>query len=150
MYFQTAVFTRKLVSNLLDELNLEQLNYIPAGFTNNIFWNIAHLVVTEQMLTYGLSGLNINIEEDFILRFKKGSTCLTNYTNKDVETLKNKYLKLINNTKIDFKNNRFKKFTKYPTSTNIQLNTIEDALQFNSFHEGIHLGVILSIKKQLK
>ncbi len=150
MIFQTAIFTRKLLSNLLDELSLEQLNYTPKGFNNNIFWNIAHIIVTEQMLSYGLSGLEIDIDSDFIKRFKKGSLCKTNYSDNDIQLLKNKYFKLINNTKILYKENRFKNFTEYPTSTNIVLKNIDDALQFNALHEGIHLGVILSIKKQLQ
>ena len=149
MVFQSAIFVRKFLSNLLDELTLEELNYIPKGFNNNILWNIAHILVTEQLITYGLSDLPIAMDKGFIERFKKGSKCLSNYSIYDVEVIKNKYLKLNNITQKDYKNNRFTNFTEYPTSTNIVLKNIDDALQFNMLHEGIHLGVILSIKKLL-
>ncbi len=147
MEFQTAIFVRKFLSNVLDELTLEQLNTIPKGYNNNILWNIAHILVTEQMLSYGLSGLPIAINEDFISRFKKGSVCLSNYSNYDIELIKNKYFNLINKTKDDYQNNRFSKFNEYPTSTGIVLKNIDDAMRFNSLHEGIHLGVVLSLKK---
>ena len=149
MVFQSAIFVRKLLSKLLNEFTLEELNYIPKNFNNNILWNIAHILVTEQLITYGLSGLPIAMENDFIERFKKGSNCLSNYSINDVEIIKNKYIKLNNLTQMDYKNNRFTNFTEYPTSTNIVLKNIDDALQFNMLHEGIHLGVILSIKKLL-
>jgi hypothetical protein len=149
MVFQSATFIRKFLSNVLDELSLEQLNKIPDGFNNNILWNIAHILVTEQMLTYGLSNLPITMKPEFISKFKKGSKCLSNYTNEDVQLIKNEYLKLNNKTKQDYQENLFVNFTKYPTSTNIVLNNVDEALQFNTLHEGIHLGVILSIKKQV-
>jgi len=91
----------------------------------------------------------MTIEADFIDRFKKGSKCLNNYSNKDVQLIKNQYFHLISKTEKDYKNNIFSNFKKYPTSTNIELKDIDDALQFNMLHEGIHLGVILSLKKLL-
>ncbi len=149
MVFQSAVFVRKLLSNLLEELTLEELIYIPKNFNNNILWNLAHILVTEQLITYGLSDLPLAMDNDFIERFKKGSKCLSNYSINYVEAIKNKYIKLNNFTQKGYKNNRFTNFTEYPTSTNIVLKNIDDALQFNMLHEGIHLGVILSIKKLL-
>jgi len=38
-------------------------------------------------------------------------------------------------------------YKSYMTSTNIELCDIEDALTFSNFHDGIHLGVVLSIMK---
>ena len=147
MVFQSATFVRKILSNILDELTLEQLNAIPNGFNNNILWNIAHILVTEQLLTYGLSNQPIAMDKQFIEKFKKGSTCLSNYMDNDIQIIKKEYLKLNNKTKEDYNNQLFSNFTEYPTSTNIVLKNIDDALQFNVLHEGIHLGIILSIKK---
>jgi len=147
MEFQTAIFVRKYLSNLLDELTLEQLNTIPKGYNNNILWNIAHVLVTEQMLTYGLCDLPIAMDAAFISQFKKGSKCFSDYTYNELQLIKNDYFKLINKTQYDYGNNRFKNFKEYPTSTGISLKSIGDALRFNSLHEGIHLGVVLSLKK---
>jgi hypothetical protein len=40
---------------MLAGYTLEQLNKIPEGYNNNLIWNIAHVVVVQQMLVYKLS-----------------------------------------------------------------------------------------------
>ena len=149
MIFQAATFTRTTLLKLLDDLTLEQLTFTPKGFKNNLLWNIAHILVTEQLLTYKLSGLEMKIDEKFVSLYGKGSIPKNNYTQKDIDEIKAVLIPVIKQTKKDYNNGVFKTFTSYPTSVGITLNNIEDALQFNSFHEGIHLGIILSIKKMI-
>ena len=50
MHFETFKQSRKIISGIVSELNNEQLNAIPPGFNNNIAWNVAHLLVSEQLL----------------------------------------------------------------------------------------------------
>lgn len=57
----------------IDGLSLDQINKIPEGFNNNIAWNLAHLVVSQQILCYRLSGLECNVSEDIINNYKKGT-----------------------------------------------------------------------------
>ena len=147
MIFQTATFTRTTILKILDDLSLEQLSFIPKGFKNNLLWNIAHILVTEQLLTYKVSSLEMLIDEKFVSLYGKGSTPKNNYTQEEVNEIKKELIPVIKQTEKDYNNGVFKTFTSYPTSVGITLNNIEDALQFNSFHEGIHLGIILSIKK---
>ncbi len=35
------------------------------------------------------------------------------------------------------------------TSAGIRLESVEDAIAFNNFHEGIHLGYVMALKKAL-
>jgi len=49
---------RKILITILDKYSDRQLNKIPKGFKNNLIWNIAHLLVTQQLLTYALAGLD--------------------------------------------------------------------------------------------
>ena len=147
MIFQAATFTRTTLLKILNDSTLEQLTYIPKGFKNNLLWNIAHILVTEQLLTYKLSGLTTLIDPKFVSLYGKGSSPKNNYTQKDVDKIKKELIPVIKQTEKDYNNGVFKTFTNYPTSVGITLKNIEDALQFNSFHEGIHLGIILSIKK---
>jgi hypothetical protein len=42
--------SRQLHQNFLDNYSLEQLNTIPAGMSNNLIWNIAHAIVSQQKL----------------------------------------------------------------------------------------------------
>ena len=49
----------------------------------------------------------------------------------------------------DFAAGRFVEYSPYTTSTGLKLATLSQADAFNHFHEGIHLGIILSIRKDV-
>ena len=53
--------TRTHILSVLNELSLEQLNKIPAGFNNNIAWNLGHLVAAQQGVCYVRSGLPMKV-----------------------------------------------------------------------------------------
>ena len=45
--FDVTLKNRQSLERLLDAHSLEELNTVPAGFNNNIFWNIAHTIVVQ-------------------------------------------------------------------------------------------------------
>jgi hypothetical protein len=149
MIFQTTNFNRKRLLQFLEELTPEQLCFIPKEFNNNILWNIAHILITEQMLSYGLSGLDLSVNKNFVKLYGKGSSPKTSVTKEEIDAIKSELIPAIKQTEKDIKNGLFKTYNEYPTSVGITLKNVEEALQFNVFHEGIHLGIILSIKKLL-
>ena len=71
--FETALFTRVSLLNILESKSYEELVHIPKEFKNSIFWNIAHLLVTQQLLCYKLSGLEIKIDQDLVSKYGKGA-----------------------------------------------------------------------------
>ena len=141
--------SRLLTLKELDGLTLDQIHTIPQGFKNNIAWNIAHLVVTQQLLHYKLSGLNCLCPDDLIEAHRKGTSPTKTFTEQEFEEVKELLLGLPDTLEEDFEAGIFKNFVEYPTSTGIVLNSLESAIVFNNFHEGIHYGVIRSIKKFL-
>ena len=50
----------------LDEATPEQLALIPEGFHNNILWNLAHCVDTQQLLCYKLAGVQPYVSAELI------------------------------------------------------------------------------------
>ena len=140
---------RKLLSKFLDKFSLEQLNTVPKGFKNSIFWNIAHTVVTQQLLTYGLSGQPLLIQDQLVAHYKKGTVTVHKANKKELEEIQSLLLTTLEQTKIDYDNGYFKNFTPYTTSLKVTLSTIEEVIRFNVFHEGIHLGYILAMKNCL-
>ncbi|MFK5982160.1 MAG: DinB family protein [Flavobacteriaceae bacterium] len=147
--FDITLKTRTIFNNLLDTFTLEQLNIKPNGFNNTIFWNIKHIVITQQLLTYALSGLPTLISEKEIEAFRKGSKAEIEATNEDVDMLKEQLFTTLKQTKKDYNEGRFKDYNEYTVSTKSVLSNIKEALEFNNFHEGIHLGYILAMKKNL-
>jgi len=145
--FETAIFNRNAMVSFLDKMTHEQLVKIPENFNNSIFWNIAHILVTHQLLTYKLSGLPITIDKNLVEKYTKGSTPTSNVSVEEVAYVKNNLVSSVLKVQEDYKNGVFKNYTPYPTSVGISLNSIEESLQFMCFHDGIHLGIILSLKK---
>ena len=139
--------SRTMISKFLENHTLEQLNKIPEGFNNNLIWNIAHVIVTQQLLVYKLSGLPVMVSDEMIEKYKKGTKPEQDVTQAEVDEIKSLLFKAIEKTKEDYNNGLFKNYDEYPTSTGFVLTSAESAMIFNDFHEGIHIGVMMSIRK---
>ena len=136
-----------MVSKFLENHTLEQLNKIPEGFSNNLIWNIAHIIVTQQLLVYKLSGLPMMISDELVEKYKKGSKPDLFVSQAEVDEIKSLLVKTIEKTKVDFDNEIFKNYNEYPTSTGFVLKSAGSAMAFNNFHEGLHIGIMMSIRK---
>ena len=147
--FDITVKNRQIMASFLDGFSLEELNKVPKEFNNNLFWNIAHLVVTQQLLTYNLSGLPMLISDEMVKKYRKGSKVETEVTQEEVNQIKELLFSTLEKTKQDYKNGLFKNYKEYTVTTKSTLSNIEQAIEFNNFHEGIHLGYILAMKKHL-
>jgi hypothetical protein len=147
--FDITNTSRKILSQFLEKYSLEQLNKIPEGFSNNLIWNTGHIVVVQQMLVYKLSGLPMNISEEMVEKYKNGTKPGDYVTLAEVDEIKALLLKTIDKTKEDFDNKIFKNFLEYPTSTGYTIKSAEDAMAFNYFHEGLHIGIMMGIRKFL-
>lgn len=139
--------SRILTLKVIEGLTIEQLNKIPTGHNNNIIWNIAHLVVTQQLLCYKLSGLECKVSKEIIAEFQKGSAPSYTVSEEEIKAIKKQFLELPEILEIDLEKDIFKNYIDYTTSVDVTLKNIEDAVIFNLFHEGIHLGIILQLKK---
>jgi len=145
--FETALFTRMSLLKILESKSHEELVKIPENFRNSIFWNIAHLLVTQQLLCYKMSGLEIKIDKELVSKYGKGAVATMEVENSDVQYVKEHLVVAMKQTQIDFQNGLFTNFSPYMTSTGIELKSVEDAISFNAFHDGIHLGIVLSLMK---
>ncbi len=145
--FEITRTSRKIVSQFLDNYSLEQLNKIPNGFKNNFIWNIAHIVVTQQLLVYKFSGLPMLVSDELAQKYMKGTKPELDATQADVDEIKTLLSDIINQTEEDYNNGIFKNYQEYPTSTGFVLRNVEDAMVFNNFHEGLHIGIMMSLRK---
>lgn len=138
---------RKIVSQFLENYTLEQLNKIPDGFKNNLIWNIAHILVTQQLLVYKFSGLPMMVSDELVQKYIKGTKPEHIATQTEVDEIKSLLFDTIEKTKVDFENGKFENYQEYPTSTGFVLKNVEDAMVFNNFHEGLHIGIMMSLRK---
>lgn len=138
---------RVLMLKLIEGVSLEQLNVVPTGFNNSIGWNVAHLVVTQQLLCYKLSGLEALVSDEMIGKYRKGTKPTAVIDKKEWEAIVALFLDLPKRLETDYEAGIFKEYHSYETSVSILLDSLEKAIDFNNFHEGIHLGVIMALKK---
>lgn len=150
-YFDIIIKTRQVFLNLLDGLTIEQINKVPAGFNNNIVWNLAHLVVTPQLLAYKLSGLPFTIDEEFVNRYKKGTKPEGFVNAEEFETIKELFNTTTKQLVEDYNNGRFNgSYQLYTNSFNIEQTSVEDAIKFSSVHDGLHLGYAMALKRAVQ
>jgi DinB superfamily len=147
--FELNRTSRKLIAPFLEDYTLDQLNTIPEGFSNNLFWNIAHVVVTQQLLIYKLSGLNMLVSDELVDQYRKGTKPEQPATQADVDLIKSLLFDTIDQTQADYGSGVFTQFTEYPTSSGFVLKNVKDAMAYNNFHEGLHLGIMMSMRKLL-
>ena len=149
--FEVLHNTRAFFKTFIETNTLQDLNKAPKGFNNNIIWNIGHIVVTEQLLVYKLSGLPLMVSDTLVEAYKKGTKPQRDVDQDEVNEITALLFSTIKKTEEDYNNNAFKNFTPYTVSTTGNtLNTIDEALQFVLFHEGIHLGYVLALLRGIK
>ncbi|MNL19290.1 DinB superfamily protein [compost metagenome] len=145
--FEVQKTIREVLLKILDNHSLEQLNKIPTGFSNNLIWNIAHCVSTQQVLVYKLSGLPMMVSEEFINKYRKGTKPEGNVSQAEVDEIRTLLSTTLEQVQKDFADGIFQNYNEYTTSMGYTLKNINGALDFNNYHEGIHTGIIMSIRK---
>jgi len=149
--FEVLTNIRTIFNKIIEDTTLENLNKIPDGFNNNIIWNIGHVVVTEQLLAYKLSGLETKLSESMITKYRKDSKPKGDVSQDEINDIKDLLYSTLKKTEEDYKNGVFKMYNAYTVSTTGNtLNNIDEALQFILVHEGIHYGYVLALLKAIK
>lgn len=145
--FEVQKNIREILLKVLDNHSLEQLNKIPTGFNNNLIWNMAHCVASQQALVYKLSGLQTPVSEEFIAKYRKGTKPEGDVSQAEVDEIRALLSATLQQVEQDFENKIFVNYNEYTTSLGFTLRNVDDALNFNNFHEGIHTGIVMSIRK---
>ncbi|QLE01354.1 DinB family protein [Galbibacter sp. BG1] len=141
--------SREAVLRLTEGLTEQQLNKIPEGFNNNIAWNVIHLVVTQQLLCYKLAGKDMYVSDEIVNNYRKGTAPNPSQpvSLKEFEAFKIELMKNVERIKNDY--NKVDNFNSYTTSAGVTLNTINDAIAFNNYHEGLHTGYIIALLRAI-
>ena len=137
-----TVQSRKILHKILTTTSKEDLLKIPEGFRNNIWWNIAHVVATQQILVYKFSGLQMRIPEEIVDKFMKGTVPDGTATDDEIKIIADFLISTVEWTKQDIDAGLFKEYKPYTTSAGFELKNLEDAMSFNLFHEGLHTATI--------
>ena len=147
--FDINLSSRNMQLRFLENYSLEQLNTIPEGFSNNLIWNIAHIIVVQQMLVYNLSGLPMMVSAEMVERYKRGTKPENPLSQGEVDDIKALLFVTLEQTQKDFEKGIFQNFTEFTTMTGYHVKDAKSAMEFNNFHEATHLGIMMQIRKFL-
>ena len=108
-------------------------------------------MVSQQLLTYGLCGLEMGVSEKMIEQFRKGTSPQNWQGEVDIVEVKTLTLSLIEKTVEDFEKGVLKAGpqARFPYSTSFagELENLADAVHFNNLHEGLHFGTIKALQR---
>lgn len=145
--FKITRTSREIYARLLDTYTLEQLNKIPDGWSNNLMWHIGHIMVSQQILVYKGSGLPTSLSDELVAMYMRGTKPERDVTQAEVDEMKALLFSTIQKTEEDYRNGIFTTYNARKSELGFSLDTTEDAIAFNNYHEGIHLGMVLRLKK---
>lgn len=143
---------RKFLINLIDGISIEKLNEIPAGFNNNLAWNIGHVIANQQILCYRNAGVKPVIEEEIIDKYKTGTRPEGFIEEKEFKVLIQYLLETIDKFEKDSATNMFENYKAFDLKSypGVRLKNIGDAAKFVTFHDGLHVGYSMALKRSLK
>lgn len=139
--------SRRLGYNLVQNTSPEEMLIIPEGFSNNIFWLLGHISFAQKKLISGLSKLDPRTPDWMAEYFGPGTSPKNWKSLPDINFILESFTLAPIEIENDFKNQLFSEFIPYTTKMGTVLNSFEEALAFNNFHEGLHLGQMLNIRR---
>ena len=143
---------RKTRASLLaaaDGLPAEAWAEVPDGFSNNVLWNVGHVAVTAELLTYGLAGLDLPAPPSVVAAFRKGTSPAEWAAPPALDATRALFLGGPDRLEADLRAGRFDgaPFRSYTTTPGVTLTSVGEALAFDLYHEGLHAGAVLALRK---
>ena len=139
--------TRVNIKNVLSGLSDQQLLTVPPGCSDNILWNLGHIVVTARLLTRGLSGCDLDLPAELVAGLRKGSSPVIGPRHPIARcwstcSIAHWPMSMLILRPIASLN------SVYETSYGVTLSSAADAIVFNNAHEALHLGVMMAYRHQ--
>lgn len=147
--FEIIRQTRRHMLNLIKDLTIDELNKVPAGFNNNIIWNLGHVIASQQGVCYRRAGLDLKIDDDFFAMYKPETKPERFITTDELENIKQLLFSTIDQLEEDYKTDMFANYVPWVTRYEVKIDSVNDALTFLPFHEGLHMGYIMALKRAI-
>lgn len=140
--------TQRVIATV-KELSEEQWFTQPAGFANNIAWNVGHIWIVRQRIIYGRSELEIGLPESYAAMYNGGTSPADWESNPDPAELIKTGEQLMAQLETDAAENKFTNFGGLEIG-GIPMPDIDTGAMFNLWHEGLHLGQMAGLLDAMK
>jgi len=144
---QTITKPRIKVLEIIAPLTIEQLNHIPAGFRNNIIWNLGHMVAAQQGICYKRAGLDTIVDEEFFETYKPGTKPERFFDSAEMDKIKQLFSSTVLQLEQDLQTDMFANYPTWTTRYGVDLSSVNEAVAFLPFHEGLHIGTVVAMSK---
>ncbi|PST83436.1 DinB family protein [Pedobacter yulinensis] len=144
---ETVRKTRRYLLSLVEGLSLEALNAIPEGFSNNILWNLGHLVAAQQGICYLRAGRDMRVDQSYFEAYRPGSVPREPATEQTRARINALLFSTLDELEADINAGVFEHYEPLQTRYGVAISHIGDAVSFLLFHEGLHSGYIMALKR---
>lgn len=147
--FKTLRTTRWHMVREINGLSNAELLIIPESRDDNILWNIGHLLCSLSRLTYVFSGYPLPIPEPYLTNFGKGTNALGWVSPPDPDEVLRLFLEMPGRIEADYRAGKFVEYKTLTLGGGHTVESVEEAIAFHCFHEGLHIGMVISLKRML-
>lgn len=145
----TIGIIRRNFLGLIEKCTIEQLNKIPQGFSNNLAWNLAHVLSSQQVLCYELSGLEMRTDKSLVDEYRPGTFPARFVDEERIAFIKENLVKSVEQLKDDYNKGIFKTYKERQTRFGVLLTNIDEAIYYISTHETLHFGYAKALYRLL-
>lgn len=143
---------RAMIARLVAE-DKHRADVIPAGWNNNLRWHVGHLITTPHLLTQALMGEPLTMPAEYRALFAKG-TSPAGWQGQEVPPLDTLLGQMTACSEAIFEAFAARADEPFPqpytTSVGVVLATPAQSLLFSQAHDGIHLGMVMALRRALR
>lgn len=148
LLFKQMDFVRNRTVLMLESTADELADQMPSGFRNSIRWNAGHIFLSQDTLMYSFAGADHQVPEHYFPLFQMNTSPLEWKTQPpSLAKLKEKLAVQPDRIRRDFSGRLEEKIIRPFQIGEYRLETLAEVLAFANWHEGLHQGVIISLKR---
>lgn len=145
LFKQLSAYRNELLG-LVEGVTEEEAGYIPSGFNNNIRWNLGHVVLDQYLWIQAVTGEAQPVSPDWQRWFGYG----TSPADFEAETPDVRQIMAVLQQQPERIREQYgSRLEEDFAPTEMGMHTVEQVLIRTIFHEGLHIGAIQAIKRQL-
>ena len=145
---KSLVTARGYFLQTITGLSEERLLKVPEGASNNILWNIGHIVHSNSAMIYGPCGLESPNPANYVDLFRGGTSPADWSSTPPIDEVLGHFKSMNKQIITKYTGGAFNTFNTFELVPGMTLDNIEDALGFCLIHEGVHLGIVMALMKR--
>jgi uncharacterized damage-inducible protein DinB len=151
MIFNQLEMVRASTLHFLKKTSEEDADVKPNGYSNNIRWNLGHIYVVQEFLTFNFANEPMKLPENYV-DFFAPKTSPTDWKMQPpaLEELAKLLSEQTNRLTTTFSGRFDEKATKPFKAGPLEVSTLGELLLFNIYHESEHIGIMKGINKTLQ